>query len=94
VHDVEFCKIKQGLIQFNVLSSLSGTLYDSKVGQSSIIEHNLISFYHESFVDDNTARRQERSDQPSERTHTQIDSGRPNSSLVCLLTDFPRALDR
>ena len=43
MHDVEFCKIKQGLIQFNVLCSLSGTLYDSKVGQSSIIEHNLIA---------------------------------------------------
>ena len=88
MHDVEFCKIKQGLIQFNVLSSLSGTLYDSKVGQSSIIEHNLISFYLERFADENTIRGQERSDQPAERTHTQSDSGHPNSSLVCLLTNF------
>ena len=60
---LNFVKIKQGFIQFNVLSSLRGTVYDSKVGQSSIIEHNLISFYLERFVDKNTARGQERSDQ-------------------------------
>ena len=88
MQDVEFCKIKQGLIQFNVLSSLSGTLYDSKVGQSSIIKHNLISFYLERFTDENTARGQERSDQPAKRIHTKSDSGHPNSSLVCLLTNF------
>ena len=90
MHDVEFCKIKQGLIQFNVLYSFSGTLYDSKVGQSSIIEHNLISFYLERFADENTARGQERSDQPAKRIHTQSDSGHSNSSLVYLLTDFHR----
>ena len=73
------------------MSSLSGTVYDFKVGQSSIREHNLISFYLERFADENTARGQERSDQPAERTHTQSDSGHPNSSLVCLLTDFQRA---
>ena len=70
------------------MSSLSGTLYDSNVRQSSIIKHNLISFYLERFVDENTARGQERFDQPAKRTHTQSDSGHPNSSLVCLLTDL------
>ena len=88
MHYVEFCKIKQRLNQFNVLYSLSGTLYDSKVGQSSIIEHNLISFYLERFADENMARGQERSDQPAERTHTQNDSGHPNSSLVCFKQIF------
>ena len=70
------------------MSLLSGTQYDSKVGQSSIIEHNLTSFNLERFADKNTARGQERSDQPAERTHTQSDSDHPNSSLECLLTDF------
>ena len=82
------CKIKQGLIQSNVLFSLSGTLYDLIVDQSSIREHNLISFYLDRFVDENTARGQEGSAQPAERTHTQSNSGHPNSSLVGLLTDL------
>ena len=93
--DVEFCKIKQGLIQFHVLSLLSGTLYDPKTGSSSIIEYNLIRFYLERFVDENTARGLERSDQPAERTHTQSNSGHPNSSVVCLLTDLrEREIDK
>ena len=71
MHDVELCKIKQGLIQLNVLSSLSGTLYDFKVGQSLIIEHNLISVYLEKFVDENTARGRERSDQPAKRPYAE-----------------------
>jgi hypothetical protein len=82
------CKIKQSLIQFNVLSSLSGTLYDLIVGQSSIREHNLIGFYLDRFVDENTARGQEGSVQPAERTHTQSNSDHPNSSVVDLLVDL------
>ena len=70
------------------MSSLSGTLYDLIVGQSSIREHNLISFYLDRFVDENTARGHERSVQPAERTHTQSNSGHPNSSLVNLLIDL------
>ena len=89
--DIEFlkkCKIKQSLFQFNVLSSLSGTLYDLIVGQSSIREHNLISFYLDRFVDENTARSHEGSVQPAERTNTQSNSGHANSSLVSSLIDL------
>ncbi len=48
------CKIKQSLIQFDALSSLSGTLYDLIVGQSLISEHNWIEIYLDRFVDENT----------------------------------------
>ena len=82
------CKIKQSLIQFEVLSLLSGTLYDLIVGQSSIREYNLIGFYLDRFVDENTARSQEGSVQPAERIHTQSNSGNPNSRLVNSLIDL------
>jgi hypothetical protein len=39
--------IKTCLIEFNVLPSLSGSQYDVIVGEKSIIEYNLVSFYYD-----------------------------------------------
>ena len=53
-----------------------------------ISEHNLISFYLDRFVKENTARGHEGSVQPAERTHTQSNSDHPNSSVVNSLIDL------
>ena len=39
-------------IEFNVMSSLSGSRYDIIVVEKSIIAHNLLSFYFDRFAKD------------------------------------------
>jgi hypothetical protein len=69
---------KTCFIEFNVLPSLRGSLYDIILGEKSIIAHNLVSVYYNRFVKEIENKGREGSDQPVKHAHMQDNSGSPN----------------